>query len=83
MANIQLNTDPLLDTAGAAEYLQSSIPTLERHRRVGLGPDFTKMGGIVRYRKSALDRYIEESTRSAPNLRRARRNAEASTFEAV
>jgi predicted DNA-binding transcriptional regulator AlpA len=57
------NDDPLLDTPVAAAYLGSSVPTLERHRRFGTGPDWVKMGGLVRYRKSALDSYIEECTR--------------------
>ena len=66
-----LNTDPLFETPDGAEYLSASIPTLERWRRVGQGPDWCKMGGMVRYRRSALDRYIESTTRT---MRRAKRS---------
>lgn len=61
--------DPLFNTAGAAKYLMSSAPTLERWRRNGVGPDFCKMGAAIRYRKSALDRFIEASTRSVVKAR--------------
>lgn len=69
-----INDDPLFDTPGAAEYLLSSVPTMERWRRVGQGPDFCKMSGLVRYQKSALDRYIEASTRRASRVQRTRHN---------
>jgi hypothetical protein len=73
MTDYRSNGDPLFDTSGAAEYLKSSIPTLERWRRVGEGPDFSKMCGLVRYRKSALDRFIDASTRQPRNTAAARR----------
>lgn len=57
------NPDPLFDTAQAAVYLHSSEPSLERFRRIGVGPKFVKMGGAVRYRRSDLDSYIEQCTR--------------------
>lgn len=68
-----LNNDPLFDTPVAAEYLHSSVPTLERHRRLGTGPEWVKMGGMVRYRKSALDRYIDECTRRSRRRNRRER----------
>ncbi len=68
-----INPDPLFDTAQAASYLHSSEPSLERFRRIGVGPKFVKMGGIVRYRRSDLDAYIDECTR-VPG-RRGRRTA--------
>jgi predicted DNA-binding transcriptional regulator AlpA len=78
MANdITDGKDPLFVTPEAARYIKMSAPSLERWRGQGLGPDFCKMGGSVRYRKSALDQYIEECTRSAAQMRRAKRNAEA------
>lgn len=69
-----VNPDPLLDTAQAAAYLHSSEPTLERNRRLGVGARWVKMGGIVRYRRSDLDAYIEQCTRRP---RRTGRKAEA------
>jgi hypothetical protein len=60
------NPDPLFDTAGAARYLceddPPSIVTMERWRRIGIGPAFVRMGGIVRYRRSALDAHIVACT---------------------
>jgi len=68
------NPDPLFDTLSAAKYLcddnPPSLPTMERWRKLGVGPAWTKMGGLVRYRKSALDAYIEQCTR-APRRGRA------------
>jgi len=58
-----INEDPLFDTNPAAQYLGLSVPTLERWRRSFVGPDWIKMGGLVKYRKSALNRYLEECTR--------------------
>ncbi len=58
-----LNPDPLFNQAEAAYYLHSSAPTLERNRHFGIGPKFVKMGGIVRYRRSDLDAYIDACTR--------------------
>jgi hypothetical protein len=69
------NDDPLFDTPAAANYLNASVPTLERHRRFGTGPDWVKMGGLVRYRKSALDRHIDECTRRPRRNRRREKNA--------
>jgi predicted DNA-binding transcriptional regulator AlpA len=68
-----INPDPLFDTPQAAVYLHSSEPTLERNRRLGAGPRWVKMGGIVRYRRSDLDAYIEQCTRqSGGSARRPR-----------
>jgi hypothetical protein len=60
MADKIINSDPLFDTAAAAEYGGWSIPTLERWRRNATGPRFAKMCGMVRYRKSWLDEFIED-----------------------
>jgi len=65
-----VNDDPLFDTFDAAAYLGTSIPTLERWRRLGTGPDWVKMSGIVRYRKSCLDSHIDECTRRPHGRRR-------------
>lgn len=70
------NPDPLFDTEGAARYLcednPPSLVTMERWRRVGIGPAFVRMGGMIRYRRSALDAYIEASTRCPQRPRRAK-----------
>jgi predicted DNA-binding transcriptional regulator AlpA len=56
-------TDPLYDCKPAAEYVGKSIPTLARWRKHGDGPDYVKIGRAIKYRKSALDRFIDQCTR--------------------
>lgn len=55
-------TPNILDTAGAAEYLGLSCPTLERFRLTGNGPVFAKLTpgprGSVRYRRADLDEWL-------------------------
>lgn len=55
-------TPEILDTAGAAEYLGLSCPTLERMRLSGAGPVFAKLTpgnrGPVRYRRADLDTWL-------------------------
>lgn len=54
--------DPLLTIDQAAEYLAIPKATLYtwRTRRVGFGPRAVKFGGSLRFRRSELDRWIEE-----------------------
>jgi excisionase family DNA binding protein len=44
----------------AGEYLWWPAETLRTWRRRGVGPQYVKMGNHVRYRKAALDRWLEE-----------------------
>jgi predicted DNA-binding transcriptional regulator AlpA len=62
MTHIETN-DPLYDCKPAAEYVGKSIPTLARWRKLGEGPDYVKIGRAIKYRKSALDRFIDQCTR--------------------
>ena len=52
----------ILDTAGAAQYLGLSTPTLERFRLTGNGPQYAKLTpgnrGPVRYRRADLDSWL-------------------------
>jgi hypothetical protein len=62
--------DPLYDTDGAAAYLGGDKPlsgrTLEKWRREGIGPTFVVLGSkCVRYRRSALDAFIDEGSRTS------------------
>ncbi len=54
----------------AAEYLRSSPSTLAKLRLYGGGPAFTRIGRVIRYRRSDLDRWMSEklvrSTSDAP-----------------
>lgn len=64
------NDDPLLDTRTAAAFLGTSVPTMERWRRFRTGPDWVKMNYTVRYRKTALDRYLDECTHRSHRVTR-------------
>jgi predicted DNA-binding transcriptional regulator AlpA len=68
------NDDPLLTECEAADYLNISKYWLQKVRSQGRpGPQVTHIGAAVRYRQSALDRYIEERSqvpeRDRPFLR--------------
>jgi exodeoxyribonuclease V alpha subunit len=59
-------SDPSFDTDGARYYLCADSPlskaTMERWRQTGTGPEFIRLGGVVRYRQSALERYLDART---------------------
>lgn len=57
--------DPLLDEQAAAELLGVAAATLRKWRVYGDGPEFCKIGRRVRYRLSALDRFIDAGRRSS------------------
>jgi predicted DNA-binding transcriptional regulator AlpA len=81
--------DEYLTTREAAAYLKLSRQFLEiaRHRADGSGPDYIKLARSVRYRRSALDAWMNSHNRSGDeplrpaSARRAERKA-ASTVEA-
>ena len=53
----------------AAQYLSISVSTIRRWRRAGTGPDFYRIGKVLRYRQEALERYVELNTRQqTPNI---------------
>jgi excisionase family DNA binding protein len=49
----------ILNTREAAAYVRLGKPTLERFRINGDGPNYCKLGGAVRYRRSDLDAWLE------------------------
>ncbi len=58
------NSDPLLTEREAAEYLRISVYWLQKVRSQGRpGPVATYIGRAVRYRLSALDRFIDENSK--------------------
>lgn len=59
------DSSELLDQGAAALYLGVQPSTLERWRFVGAGPKFCKVGRLVRYRRSALEDYLNERTRTS------------------
>jgi excisionase family DNA binding protein len=61
-----LSDDPALDTHEAAAYLDLRPNTLEVWRSTGRYElPFEKIGRLVRYRKSALDRWRAKRTNTA------------------
>ena len=48
----------LLDEREASTYLKISPRTVQSWRLTGDGPQFVKIGRVVRYRRSDLDAYI-------------------------
>lgn len=60
--------------AELAAELGLSVQTLAHWRTLGRGPEFVKVGGRVRYRGSAVKRYLDARTfdrTPAPTARRA------------
>ena len=52
----------LLDTPTLAIELDASEPTIISWRRKNVGPDFVRIGRLIRYRRSDVDRWLEENT---------------------
>ena len=46
----------------AAQYLSISLSTIRRRRRAGTGPEFYRIGKVIRYRREALEDYIKLNT---------------------
>ena len=71
------NSDPLLTEREAAEYLRISVYWLQKVRSQGRpAPVATFIGRAVRYRRSALDRFIDENSEQCEGpvpVRRERR----------
>jgi predicted DNA-binding transcriptional regulator AlpA len=60
-----MSVDPLLNQNEAAEILGVSVRTLERHRITGTGPQFCRLGRLVRYRECDLDDWVSRSLRTS------------------
>jgi excisionase family DNA binding protein len=54
-----LPTHELLTVQELAEYLAIPPKTLANWRSIKLGPDYVKVGGAVRYRRSDVLRWID------------------------
>jgi excisionase family DNA binding protein len=50
--------DTYLTAEEAARYLRTSTSTLAKRRVHGTGPQFTRIGRAVRYRKPDLDAFM-------------------------
>lgn len=49
----------------AAQFLNISISTLRRWRWADKGPAYLRVGDILRYAQSALDKFIGDNTHNA------------------
>lgn len=52
----------LLKEGEVAQVLQCTQSALRRWRREGRGPDFVRVGRLIRYSRSALEDFIEENS---------------------
>ncbi len=52
--------DKLMTPRQLAQYLESSISALSQYRALGIGPEYFKIGKMVRYRKSDVDKWLEQ-----------------------
>lgn len=63
---MQSNNEALLNDKDAAQYLGLSVHTLRRWRvdpdRAKSGPPFIKLNHAVRYRRTALDSWLDQNT---------------------
>jgi predicted DNA-binding transcriptional regulator AlpA len=51
-----------LETPTVAGQLRVKEVTLEKWRQTGCGPAYIKIGRLVRYRQSDLDRWLRDQT---------------------
>lgn len=51
--------DKLLDTKQLAEYLGIAVSTILQYRADGTGPQYIKLGHLVRYRISDVEAWLE------------------------
>ena len=63
----------LLTTAEAAAGLKVSPRTLDNWRSLGTGPEFIKVGALVRYREDDIEDYLDRQTRSMVGRSRSAR----------
>lgn len=60
--NAMRSDDPLLTIEELAQYLGVAVPTIYYWRAQRKGPVAFKFGGMVRYRKSAVDAWLAAQT---------------------
>ena len=52
--------DRLFTPKQLADYLCSSVSALSQYRALGIGPEYFKVGKMVRYRRSDIDKWLEQ-----------------------
>jgi hypothetical protein len=71
----------LLNERQTAHLLACSVAALRRWRREGRGPEFTRVEGCIRYRASALERFVAQNTSVYPANRKAADSQSAAQME--
>lgn len=65
MSNSNIPASELLTEPEAAVYLRCSLSKLQRLRKRKCGPVPTRIGRNIRYRKSALDAFLDKHSSEA------------------
>ena len=47
------------------EFVGLSVRTLERHRLAGTGPQYARLGRLIRYRQSDLKDWVDSNLRNS------------------
>jgi excisionase family DNA binding protein len=63
MTDVPLASYEVYDEHEAAKYVGLSVRTLQEKRRTGEGPVYLKLGSRVRYRRRALDVWLDSKER--------------------
>jgi len=58
-----ITLEPLLDEVQVAKWTGRSVPTLQKDRLRGTGPQFIKMGRLVRYRPADIEAWLAKRVR--------------------
>jgi predicted DNA-binding transcriptional regulator AlpA len=58
-----MTVEALLTEAQVSEILGRGVPTLQKDRVAGTGPQFIKMGRLVRYRPADVQAWLAERVR--------------------
>jgi hypothetical protein len=62
--------EAFLNELQVSEKLQISVASLRRWRVLGQGPQYVKVGPLVRYRPEALDLWVEELPKGGTDEKR-------------
>jgi predicted DNA-binding transcriptional regulator AlpA len=60
-----MTVERLLTEAQVSEILGRGVPTLQKDRVAGTGPQFIKMGRLVRYRPSDVQAWLAKRVRQS------------------
>jgi predicted DNA-binding transcriptional regulator AlpA len=61
----------LLDDLELSRIVRKSVPTLRRYRKLGVGPQYLRIGRRVRYQKQAVIAWLALCASGGPQPKRA------------